>query len=186
MICPPRRPSGGPEARSRRGPPRRGGGPARSLPWTRRTYFPARCISVACARTHQPEERHQIDLSESPDLYWNSLESGELWYKSRDPKRRFSPTLRAGGKAVSAAWRHGAVRRAGKSEVKQALFGRGSAVSHGTLRWSRAGGKHACCSTRLPGDGKSNTHGTRPARSIISEIRRIWARRLSIKKSLSL
>ncbi|KAJ1486607.1 hypothetical protein T484DRAFT_2308213 [Baffinella frigidus] len=34
------------------------------------------------------------------DLYWRPSDSDDLWYKSRDSKRRFAPTLRAGGPTV--------------------------------------------------------------------------------------
>ena len=39
---------------------------------------------------------HHLTCVGCVDLYWRSLESGDLWYKSRQLKRRFDPTLRDG------------------------------------------------------------------------------------------
>ena len=50
---------------------------------------------ASAAGCHQPPEQHQIACFSSLTLHWRPPESGDLWCKSRQLKRRFDPTLRA-------------------------------------------------------------------------------------------
>ena len=45
--------------------------------------------SAVAAAYHQPCKREKFAFFESSDLYWNLPESGELWYKKKDPKKAF-------------------------------------------------------------------------------------------------